>query len=683
METKSLVGSMLGNRFLIKNVLEGGMGAIFLVQDRNSELLVLKTVKIQEQDLIRRFLTEAKTISFIRSDFVVESKEIIREVDLFSSTIADDVQWKHGIYSKLREHDNLFILMEYCDGGNLRSRISKKALSLDEFMSIAAEFCYGMIDCQHEIPGLVHRDLKPENLLFLNNRLKIADFGLVRQERHLKILSESPKSVGNLSSSEIQSEFGNIAGTIPYMSPEQISGQGELGLASDIFAYGLILFEMYTGHQVLTGNFSKIQQNLLSASPLPSIMDVSNIDPRIGRIIDKCLAKNPSQRPQDWREVLEMWGSSTIPIGKGIKKDASRLGFYPTEELVIFRWNSLLPDDSEMVELFKVNLKPANVLRKVHDLFNLRQDQEAIDLVDDTLGITHLRNNQQKLYIYLKELNANQDMFKKPSSDLVMNIGPFIESLIDVRSRCYASHIDDIWQQNIRAGKFDLHDNFSAEAKVNAYVAADLFPNNSDMLVLAAEIFMITADFDVAERYLGRALSISPESKFALGMDNELWSRKALYYSQVKGNVTEAIKCFDHLIANDPKDARAWFNKGVILLGTKRKEEALEVLWKAHELGHPGAAGLIKEITGKQATKLPGISENDLSLIETALTALMDTRSSSELITIAQKYPFILTPDFLDGLKSMISEMPVEHRQNIQQRYDFLVELAREIQKRR
>ena len=200
------------------------------------------------------------------------------------------------IYS-VEEADGVsFYTMLLVKGKTLTELIPKKGLALNKFFELAIPLA-DAVSAAHQ-KGIIHRDLKPDNLMQdEERRLKILDFGLAkwRQELLEAGLSELPTL-------EATGE-GRIVGTVAYMSPEQAQGKS-VDHRSDIFSIGIILYEMVTGQRPFTGETAaSVLASIIKETP-PSVTEVNPALPKLlGRIIRRCLAKDPERRYQTAKDI--------------------------------------------------------------------------------------------------------------------------------------------------------------------------------------------------------------------------------------------------------------------------------------------------------------------------------------------------------------------------------------------
>ncbi|MGH9847825.1 MAG: protein kinase domain-containing protein, partial [Blastocatellia bacterium] len=220
--------------------------------------------------------------------------------------------------------DQPYIVSELLEGETLRERIKGGALVLRKAVDFALQIGRGLA-AAHE-RGVVHRDLKPENLFITRDeRIKILDFGLAK-------LAQPPSSLTNasvLNSPVIQTEPGKVMGSVGYMSPEQIRGE-EADSRSDIFSFGVILYEMFAGERPFRGDTAVETMNAILKTDAPELPAPLNAQsPGVERVIHRCLEKRPEQRFQSVsdlgfalealtgmssRQAIGATGSATLPL---------------------------------------------------------------------------------------------------------------------------------------------------------------------------------------------------------------------------------------------------------------------------------------------------------------------------------------------------------------------------------
>jgi serine/threonine protein kinase len=284
---------------ILSEIGRGGMGIVYKARDRvTPEIVALKLLKPEiaaDQAAIERFKTE------MRLARKITHKNVCR------------------IYEFNPTDRSAYISMEFVDGESLRNVINRfGGLPVRKGMHIARQVCAGLREAHNQ--GTVHRDLKPENIMIdATGNARIMDFGIARSV-------ETGVSHGTL-----------VIGTPSYMAPEQAEGKSVDGRA-DIYALGLILYEVFTGKPAFTGDTPiSIVLKQISEAPLPPREIEPFIPPRLEASILRCLAKNPEERFQSVGELEGTLEETTESTGT-----TSRLPRPDRRSGVVIRaWNPL------------------------------------------------------------------------------------------------------------------------------------------------------------------------------------------------------------------------------------------------------------------------------------------------------------------------------------------------------
>src|SRR5207302_10891788 len=182
-----------------------------------------------------------------------------------------------------------YLVMEHCEGKTLANRIADGALPLNQVLEYGIQIA-GALNKAHR-QGIIHRDLKPSNIMITKSGVKLLDFGLAKQHADSSPAESTIQQV---------TEEGKILGTIQYMAPELFHGK-EADARSDIFALGLVLYEMVTGRPAFSGNSkASLIAAILEHEPPP----ISAPPPPIDQVIRACLAKDPDERIQTADDVV-------------------------------------------------------------------------------------------------------------------------------------------------------------------------------------------------------------------------------------------------------------------------------------------------------------------------------------------------------------------------------------------
>ena len=315
------VGDKIGDRYEVRRIHHGAMGVVYGCFDHKTKLpRALKTVRAchsHDEQVLALFESEAVVwISLEKHPYIVRAYL----VDSFE--------------------DSLYVITEYVRGpegmeGDLRGWLGNPRLTLTVAVTMALQIAQGMQHAVRKVPNLVHRDLKPANILVNGDgKAMVTDFGLM---------------------DAAQSD----AGTPAYMSPEQWRAES-LDARSDIYAYGCILFEMFTAHrlfQAFTGR--DWERAHLESAPVA----LTNIAPQLPNEIDqfvrRCLAKTPAARPQSWNETVTFFAE----------------------------WYHRLTGKSVVMDFSSLALDAEEWLSASHSLSHFDREEEAIQACDRALAI--------------------------------------------------------------------------------------------------------------------------------------------------------------------------------------------------------------------------------------------------------------------------------------------------------
>jgi eukaryotic-like serine/threonine-protein kinase len=270
--------SALADRYRIDGEIgAGGMATVYLAQDlRHDRKVALKLLRPELSAVIgaERFLAEIKLTANLQHPHILP---------LFDSGEADAY---------------LFYVMPFVEGESLRSRLNReKQLAVPEAVRIATEVA-SALDYAHR-HGVVHRDIKPENILLHDGQALVADFG---------IALAASKAGGNR-----MTETGMSLGTPHYMSPEQAMGEREITARSDVYALGIVLYEMLTGDPPFTGSTAQaIVARVLTESPRPLLPQRHTLPPHIEAAVLTALEKLPADRFATAAEFAEALASPRV-----------------------------------------------------------------------------------------------------------------------------------------------------------------------------------------------------------------------------------------------------------------------------------------------------------------------------------------------------------------------------------
>jgi len=303
-------GIKLGSYEIVSSLGAGGMGEVYRARDeslgREVAIKVLPKELASDPDRLRRFEQEARAAAALNHPNILA-------VYGFSTT----------------EEHAPYLVTELLQGQTLRERLQQGEIPVRKAVEFALQTARGLAAAHDR--GIVHRDLKPENLFLTRDGVvKILDFGLA------KLIVPKVTSKTSVATASF-TEVGVVLGTAGYMSPEQVRGQ-VVDHRSDIFSLGAILYEMLSGKRAFEGTTAADTMSaILKEEPAELSASGRSLPPALGRIVDRCLEKEPAERFQSARDLAfnlellsrEETGSGAavaIPARKGRRWGIAALG---------------------------------------------------------------------------------------------------------------------------------------------------------------------------------------------------------------------------------------------------------------------------------------------------------------------------------------------------------------------
>ena len=287
-----LIGRAVGNYQVLEKIGEGGMGSVYLAQHpligKRVALKVLHREFSTNPDVIDRFFTEAKAVNDIQHPNIVDI------IDYGS------IPGSHGV-------DMVFFLMEFLDGQSIADVIDNHApLGVERALTIASQIA-DALGASHA-QGIIHRDLKPDNVFLIDRGrrtdvVKVLDFGIA-------------KLTGDRSGGR-RTQTGIVIGTPYYMSPEQCEGKCNVDHRTDVYALGVVLYEMLTGTLPFRGEgYGEILMQHLTRPPPPLRDAVPELSPDVEAVVLRALAKDRDHRYPSMSEFMTALADPSVFVSR-------------------------------------------------------------------------------------------------------------------------------------------------------------------------------------------------------------------------------------------------------------------------------------------------------------------------------------------------------------------------------
>jgi beta-lactam-binding protein with PASTA domain len=264
----ALIGRILDQRYLVRSrIAHGGMATVYLATDmrldREVALKVMHAELARDSDFVDRFIGEAKSVARLSHPNIV------------------------AVFDQGSDGHYLYLAMEYVPGRTLRSLLAERGwFPYPEALRIMGPILAGLAAAHRA--GIVHRDVKPENvLLTADGRVKVVDFGLARAQAATR-----------------QTRAGQIIGTVAYIAPEQVQG-GTTDFRTDVYAAGVMLFELLTGRQPHSGEspLAVAYAHVNNDVPSPSAF-VAGLPPALDYLVRAATSRDPRMRPANAEAFL-------------------------------------------------------------------------------------------------------------------------------------------------------------------------------------------------------------------------------------------------------------------------------------------------------------------------------------------------------------------------------------------
>lgn len=541
----------------------GGMGVVYKALDtrldRPVALKFLPDNMVQEAQAMERFRREAQAASALNHPGIC--------------TIYD-----------IGEQENMpFIAMEFIDGETLRQHVHGQPLALEEILSLGIQIA-DALDVAHS-SGIIHRDIKPSNV-FVTKRgqAKVLDFGLAKLVAK-DVLAAQPEDSSSKATVDSLSIVGVISGTPAYMSPEHVRGD-DLDARTDIFALGLLLYEMATGKQAFGGKTGgAIIEAILTRTPTPVQSVNPQIPAQLEEIVRKCLEKDREKRYQsaaevrrDLQQLKRVSESGQVTVTSlEVPRSKSRVG-----------WKAMAAGGAVVAALLGVagwfyNTRRAHALNQTDTIVLADFTNKTGDpIFDDTLRQGLAAQLQQSPFLSLVSDQRIQQTLRLMGKPADTKLLPAIAGDLCLRagSKAYLSgsiasmgseYVIGVSAVNCQTGDYLAQEQVTARGKEN--VLKELGAAATALRGKLGESLKTVHNLDTP---IEQATTPSLEALQAYSL-----GRKTM---QGKGDFPAAVPLFERAIQLDPNFAMAYAFLGTTYHNLGEKIRAAENTRKAYEL---------------------------------------------------------------------------------------------------
>ncbi len=452
-----------------------------------------------------------------------------------------------------------FISMELVEGETLKQMLLRAALTPAQFVSAGRQIAEGLHDAHRS--GVHHRDIKPGNIMLDSRaRVKILDFGLAELARHERAAGETEETFATRTTTQ-----NTTGGTVPYMSPEQLRGE-PVDARSDIFSFGVLLYESLTGRLPFQGETSiDILYAILRSPYTPLRTLVPDIDPEWEKLIDRCLAKSPGQRWASMEEILksfEQWSApGHVATPQRPEKSIAVLYFAnlsTSKEDEYFRDGMTEDIITELTKIKQLQLLPRSAVLAFRDkplpVVQIGQQLAVAYVLDGSL---RRAGNRLRITAQLAETRTGHSVWAER----------YDRQLEDV----FAIQ-DEIAQNIARALRVMLTDREVREIEkvptrdVQAY----------DYCLRARQVFyqFRRKSLEYARQMFARAIVLDPAYAGAFAGFADCCSFLYMYIEATQDNLREAVIASRRAVELDPESAEARASRGLAESLSKNYPEA-------------------------------------------------------------------------------------------------------------
>jgi serine/threonine protein kinase/Tfp pilus assembly protein PilF len=543
----SMIGKTLSHFKILEQIGEGGMGAVYKAEDTNLHrqvaLKMLREEMASNPDRLERFRREAQAVAALNHPNIVT------------------------IYSIEEAPEGHFMTMELVQGKGLDELVTGDGMSSERMMEIARPLIQALVAAHQR--GITHRDLKPANVMMTKDgQVKVLDFGLA------KLTAAADSGEHQDLPTQTLTQIGTVVGTIPYMSPEQVQGQA-VDHRTDIFSLGVILYEMATGRKPFDGaNSAEVASKILRDTPESIAVTRPDIPGELGRVIGRCLEKEPELRYQSAADILTAL-SSVGASGTRHKEDSG-------PSIAVLPFANMSPDKEQDYFCEGLAEELINALVVIEDLrvasrtsaFRFKGSEQDIREIGRRLGVSTVlegsvrkAGNQVRIGVQLVDVENGYQLWSNR----------YDRELKDV----FAIQ-DEIAQKIVEALQVTLSP--TQESKAEKAAPADV--EAYDYYLKGRKLFYEFRErsFELARQMFNSAIVVDQKYARAHAGVADCCSFLYMYFDSNEENLREAEAASRRAVEIDPDLAEARASRGVALSLSEDYEKADQEFRKAIEL---------------------------------------------------------------------------------------------------
>jgi serine/threonine protein kinase/tetratricopeptide (TPR) repeat protein len=561
-----LIGQTILHYKIIDKLGEGGMGVVYKAEDsklkREVAIKFLPNIISKSKEDKTRFENEAQAAASLNHPNI--------------ATI-------HAIEEK---DSQIFIVMEFINGPELKSRIDEGPITLEESLNIIEQIAYGLAAAHHK--GIIHRDIKSSNIMLTQSgQVKIMDFGLAKVK----------------GSSQI-TKVGTTIGTAAYMSPEQAQGT-KVDNRADIWALGVIFYELLTGRQPFKGEFEQaVIYSILNIEPEPVSTIKPDVPLKLEQITKKLLSKDVDLRYQDVTSFL-----SDLKDYKNKKLESK-----PDNEktIAVLPFENISPDKETdyfadgLAEELIINLsriKEVSVVARTTSM-QYKGTKKDVPTIGKELGVRYVMEGSVRKFKDDLRISVQFIDVSKGTQLWGETYKGKLEDVFDIQEKVSKEIVDALMLKLSPVEKVELSKRPTLNAEAfDCYLRGRNFlynrtKSNLDFAILlfqkAVELDSRFAgayaglgeaygtmyrDFDRLESWLDKALDVSLKALMYDPSLSEAYASMGLAYFG-KNQLDEALTATKKAVELDPNNINAYWILSRIYISTDRDKEAIEALEK-------------------------------------------------------------------------------------------------------